>query len=511
MKRFLSILLAILMLAVMLPVTAMAEGNPTCVDDVWQNVTPANVQDVLDGKYGPIDGTTIVLTDGNYGQLVLGRATKYEYSHTKYMVGGFDSSATGYQEFGTAEALKEYKNNTGWTPLPYYIRSMSNVTLKAAAGANVTVAGVYASSGHMYGSAIAPIHDYVRDINIYDTNNSYYLAHTVSNITFEGITFTAKSDICTSISETTISGITFRNCTFSIGDTAGTGNQALRYYNENNNGNLTGLTVENCKFKDCFQGVYTQNIKDVTVINSSFNTTGHNAIAVQSGSGPVNHNAVVITGNTFTNIGDRIIRFGDVGAGTAITISGNTSTNSGKEVDGKKEIIAAVALSESVSVTMAGNKWGENTKFGNGFENVVDEPIPEPSTPIIIYTPDSSPVFLSGANQTVAPGSAATFRIDKEFSELQSVAVDGVTLDKSNYKAWSGSTYVELTASYMKTLAVGTHTLSVYFTGDTATTTFTISKDATKNPTTGANDFVGIAAAAAVVALLGSAVILRKK
>ena len=120
-------------------------------------------------------------------------------------------------------------------------------------------------------------------------------------------------------------------------------------------------------------------------------------------------------------------------------------------------------------------------------------------------------MFLSGANQTVAPGSAATFRIDKEFSELQSVAVDGVTLDKSNYKAWSGSTYVELTASYMKTLAVGTHTLSVYFTGDTATTTFTISKDATKNPTTGANDFVGIAAAAAVVALLGSAVILRKK
>lgn len=33
----------------------------------------------------------------------------------------------------------------------------------------------------------------------------------------------------------------------------------------------------------------------------------------------------------------------------------------------------------------------------------------------------------------------------------------------------------------------------------------------TSNPTTGANDFVGIAAAAAVVALLGSAVILRKK
>ena len=35
--------------------------------------------------------------------------------------------------------------------------------------------------------------------------------------------------------------------------------------------------------------------------------------------------------------------------------------------------------------------------------------------------------------------------------------------------------------------------------------------DDQKNPSTGANDFVGLAAAAAVVALLGSAVVLRKK
>lgn len=508
MKRFLSILLAILMLAVMLPVTAMAEGAPTREGNVWKNVTPANVQALLDGEYGPIDNMTIELSAGDYSKIEFGRATKYPGSNTTWYNGQW-SEETGWSRVEPAVTDVNVLNKDN---VCFYHRTISNVRFMAAPNATVIIRGVKMASGHMYGSEEnGSIYDYVREKEIISTPGSYYLAHTVSNITFEGITFTAKSDINTSNSGTKISGITFRNCTFNIGNTTGNGNQALRYYNENNNGNLTGLTVENCEFNNCFQGVYTQNIKDVTVINSSFNTTGHNAIAVQSGSGPVNHNAVVITGNTFTNIGDRIIRFGEVGAGTAITISGNTSTNSGKEVDGKKEIIAAVARSESVSVTMAGNKWGENTKFGNGFENVVDEPIPEPSTPIIIYTPDSSPVFLSGANQTVAPGSAATFRIDKEFSELQSVAVDGVTLDKSNYKAWSGSTYVELTAAHMKTLAVGTHTLSVYFTGDTATTTFTISKDATKNPTTGANDFVGIAAAAAVVALLGSAVILRKK
>ena len=134
------------------------------------------------------------------------------------------------------------------------------------------------------------------------------------------------------------------------------------------------------------------------------------------------------------------------------------------------------------------------------------------STGIVIYTPVNDAIFLSGANQIVAPGSAATFRINKNFGEFRSVAVDGVTLDKSNYRAWSGSTYVKLTPAYMKTLSAGTHTLAVYFTGATATTTFTISAGSS-NPATGASDFAGVGAAAAmaVVSLLGAAAVLRRK
>ena len=134
------------------------------------------------------------------------------------------------------------------------------------------------------------------------------------------------------------------------------------------------------------------------------------------------------------------------------------------------------------------------------------------STGIVIYTPVNDAIFLSGANQIVAPGSAATFRINKNFGEFRSVAVDGVTLDKSNYRAWSGSTYVKLTPAYMKTLSAGTHTLAVYFTGATATTTFTISAGSS-NPATGASDFVGVGAAVAmaVVSLLGAAAVLRRK
>ena len=424
MKRFLSILLAILMLGVMLPVTAMAEGAPTREGNVWKNVDSNNIQALLDGVYGPIDNMTIELSAGDYSKIEFGRATKYPGSNTDYYIGG-----VAEENKKTYEKFVEIKKSGQWSASAYYVRNMSNVTLKAAQGATVTVAGLTGGSGHVYGEC----HDYVLD-KAYTSGSAYYLTQNWSNITIEGITFTAPVDISSSLGTTVIDGVAFKNCAFNINNTA-SGNQALRYYNENNDGNVKNLTVESCSFNKCYQGVYTQKINGITVMNSSFDTTAHNAIAVQSGSVPVNHKAVVITGNTFANIGDRIIRFGYVGDGTAITISGNTSTNCGKEVDGKKEIIAAVNLPESVSVTMAGNKWGENTKFGNGFKNVVDEPIPEHSSPIFIYTPDSSPVVLSGANQTVAPGSAATFRIDKEFSELQSVAVDGVTLDKSNYKA----------------------------------------------------------------------------
>ena len=135
---------------------------------------------------------------------------------------------------------------------------------------------------------------------------------------------------------------------------------------------------------------------------------------------------------------------------------------------------------------------------------------PTPGGSGIIITPEATgPVFLSGANQTVAVGGSAVFRIDYNYAAFHSVAVDGVTLDPANYTTWDGSTWVKLTAACTKSLAPGTHTLSVYFDGATAATTFTVGGQ--PNPATGARDAVGIAAAAAVIALLGSAAVLRKK
>ena len=237
------------------------------------------------------------------------------------------------------------------------MRNISNVTLKAAEGADVTVHGLVASSGHVYGE----VYDYVLD-KAYTIGSAYYLSQNISNITFENIKFDAKVDFSTSLEDTIIDGVKFKKCSFTTGGTESANGQGLRYYNENNSGQVKNLTVEECIFKNCFQGVYTQKINGVTVAGSSFDTTGHNAIAVQSGSGAVNHKAVVITGNEFSNIGDRIIRFGDVASDTQITIKNNTATNSG---DSSGQIMKAQSLAKGVTYDISGNNWGEGKTVAN--------------------------------------------------------------------------------------------------------------------------------------------------
>lgn len=322
------------------------------------DVTAAQAQYVLDGAYGPIDGKTINFTESINDTLILGRASKYDGSKTVYRHGSHAGEALSYADFIA------YKNQSGWTESCYYERTVENVTFTANEG--VTVKNFEADGGaHIY-AGTAPVYDYVRDTGSWVTEGSCYFKRAIlKNITFKGLTFKAKTDINTSESTTVYDGFTFKDCTFDLGTTAD-GNQAIRYYNENNNGNVKNLVVEGCTFKTCSQGVYTAHVKNVTVTDSTFDTTGHNAIAIQDHEGPCDHGKVVITGNTFKNIGDRIIRFNNVGIGTTVTITGNTADgNSGKldEATGKREIVKATTLPVNAadSITASGNNWGENT------------------------------------------------------------------------------------------------------------------------------------------------------
>ena len=380
MKKLLAIVISMAMIVAMMPVGVFAgnEGvTPTAEGTGYNgvglpagpdmsgtvvNVNTANAQYTLDGAYGSIDEKTIVFAAGTYNQLELGRATKYADSNTEYRIGSFSATPMNFDSF-----YKE-KNSDNYSGVPYYIRNMSNVTFKAAQGADVNIAGVLASSGHHYGTKEKSTYDYVLEKNVPDTNTSYYLAHKFNNITFEGIKFTAMSDINTSLEETTIDGFTFRNCKFTTQGTEDSNGQAIRYYNENNNGKVKNLTVDNCEFNSCYQGVYTHKINGIKVVDSRFNTTGHNAIAIQSGDDTVNHGDVVITNNTFDGIGDRIIRFNNVGAGTQITIKNNKATDSG---DSDGQVIKATSLADGITYDICGNAWGENKSIAN--DNLKDK------------------------------------------------------------------------------------------------------------------------------------------
>ena len=411
MKRFLSILLAVLMLAVMLPVTAMAAGNPTKENGVWKNVDPNNVQALLDGEYGPIDNTTIELSAGNYDKIEFGRATAYAGSNTEYYLGGTESSPD--------EIIQNIAGHpNGGAGKREYVRNMSNVTLKAADGAAVTINGLVAFGGQVnsnkwYSKDFVANRDMSETVN---NNISYWVVQNWSNITFEGLNFTSAVNIESSETRTSVNGLHFESCSFNSGYPTTTsdnaGGMGIRFVSwTTTTDNLKNLTVNNCKFENCSDGVYTNPVYGVSVTNSTFNKIDHNAIAIQDDSAAaVDHGSVVITGNTFTHVSDRIIRFNKVGEDTTITISKNTSTNSG---DASGEIIKATSRPESVQVTMSGNTWGnvgeKEAKNGAGFENVVNEPgtitIIVPSTEDTPKTePEKNPT--TGANDMVAAAAA---------------------------------------------------------------------------------------------------------
>ncbi len=341
MKKLLAMALALVMC---LGVTTMAwaEGEPTLSNGVWSNVTKDNVQDLLDGKYGSIDNTTIVLSAGTYSQLELGRATKYEGSGTDWHNGAW-TQETGWTRVDPA--VTEISDLTA--NVRFYVRHMNDVTIKAADGAEVKVAGVHASSGHKYENA----RDYVLDRDV-GNGHSYYLVNNFTNIAFEGITFTAKNDIESSLEQSTIDGFTFTNCTFDIGNTA-SGNQAIRFYSEEPTGKVKNLVVNGCTFNSCFQGVYAQDVANVTVTGCAFNTTGHNAITVQGDSS----GTIVIKENYINGAGDRAIRLGNIGAESAITVNNNIMVNSG---DDSGQLFKAENIN-GATIDLENNYWnGKN-------------------------------------------------------------------------------------------------------------------------------------------------------
>ncbi len=92
--------------------------------------------------------------------------------------------------------------------------------------------------------------------------------------------------------------------------------------------------------------------------------------------------------------------------------------------------------------------------------------------------------IIIGLGQNGQKGQNMQFASDAEYSNLESVKVDGKKITKgTHFTAIEGSTIITLLSSYTNTLATGEHTLEIISTTGTATTHFTISETSTTNTT----------------------------
>ena len=407
MKKLLSVVLALLMLAVMLPVTAMAAGAPTLEKGVWKNVDPNNVQALLDGEYGSINETTIELSAGDYRKIEFGRATACENSKTEYYLSGNKSTVGEIRD-----DINAHPN--GGAGQREYVRNMSNVTLKAADGAAVTINGLVAFGGQV-NSTKWYSRDFVADRDMSATENNnicYWIGQKWSNITFKGLTFTGGVNIeAYGNKDTLIDNVKFENCKFSIAENADN-TYCIRLNVDGNVAKANNLVVEKCEFTNGLTAVLTDGMPNVTVTDSTFSGLVRHAInPLMENSGAPGYGNITVTGNTFKNMSNAekgtILRMGDVGAGAVLTIKNNTATEGITLANSVK----VNSLADSgITYDISGNNWGENLKFSEAFKNIVDEPIPEPSTPIVIVpdrtedTPKTEPEKnpTTGANDMVA-------------------------------------------------------------------------------------------------------------
>ncbi|MEE1047150.1 MAG: hypothetical protein U0M60_06970, partial [Clostridia bacterium] len=336
-NKILSVILAVAMILGTMTTVIFADevADPVVSGNVI-NVTAANAQYVLDGKYMDITGKTINFTESITDVLELARPTKYKnsksayYNYVNYVL---ETTPTSWSE-DISSVMNSHSQ---------YHRTMENVTFTANSG--VTLAGFALTSGNFASSG----YDYVRDVE-QTAGVTHHEFRSMKNITFKGLTFISGGiDMNVQLAGCTIEGITVDGCNFS-GTTKAAVNFTSPLYCKN-------MTVKNSKFTNCFQGIHIQGADGLAVVKNSFDTISHNAIAIQcEGDAASSKNPtigkVIIDENYIVNGGDRAIRF-NVIKDADVDIVNNIMVNSGND-DG--QLIKATAVNDG-DINLDYNYW----------------------------------------------------------------------------------------------------------------------------------------------------------
>lgn len=226
--------------------------------------------------------------------------------------------------------------------------------------------------------------------------------------------------------------------------------------------------------------------------------------------------AVVVNGKATVNVNNSTLK-GD----TAIYLKAGTVTLNNSKVIGTGAAAALVANGNGANAT--GDAIVLDSKMGYAGEMVLNI-----GTGNTIASTNGYALQVANTDVTVGTyvaelnitGSTLTGKTDAV--KLSEQFVTAVATENSGVTATvTGGTFNGNTDEIEKFIPAGSDlvikdgkvqpkTITIIVPGDT-TPAETPKTEEQKNPSTGANDFVGLAAAAAVVALLGSAVVLRKK
>lgn len=140
------------------------------------------------------------------------------------------------------------------------------------------------------------------------------------------------------------------------------------------------------------------------------------------------------------------------------------------------------AVTQAVNAVVRGKPFTEQNEvdaMAKAIEDAVEALELKPAiTPTV-----EKPKIIEGASQSVEQGKPATFKSSAELKDFQRVLLDGKELDPANYILKQGSTVVTLKGEFVKTLATGTHSLSIVSTTGSADTEFTVTAASVTEPT----------------------------
>ena len=381
MKKALATILALVM-ALGLTTMAWAENEGPDMSGTVVNVTAANAQDVLDGKYGSIDGKTIHFAQGTYEKLYLARViaddtclgsgVDYYKGVAHVEVKGSGSTCNPIVTWTVGDKVNAFAGLT--TRAQFFVRTVKNVTFTAEAGA--TFAGFEAAARWANDTEKTAMSAYFSSKNVQfeelriekgedgndltspfvRTNYSgSWLDFSLQNITFDGLTINGSLSVSKAkdvLTDYANDGIIVRNCRFNPSGEGKNGIELKSLTTPYRNVQVTGCTFTGATN----DGLYIQRLQGATIKNNSFKNISKRAIQLNADNGMVGN--VIIQENYIDTCGDRAIRFGTVNSDANVKVNNNVIVNSGDE---SGQLFKANKVMTGGSVNLDNNYWSGKT------------------------------------------------------------------------------------------------------------------------------------------------------